>query len=474
MKTNFRKTLSVLLAVMMLVSVFSVSVLAASYTITFKPGRNANETSLTDTITAEGGTTIVLPGAMYTRDGYVQAGWSTVQAGTKKNYELGGELTVSKKLTLYPYWEVKTAVVSFEPGAYGIGEVITADVGLGKTTKFPGAVFTREDYVQVGWSSSDGGALEYGLTATTPVINDDIAFYPVWEKCDYTVAASTTSISFGSSCIGYSAIEANELVITNKGNMTLTYTLPESETYSISVKSGSLKLDAGESVTIEIVPVNDLAIGNYEASFVFDCDYDISDLTVVVRFKVTDHSFTRYTSNNDATYTSNGTKTAYCSNGCGASDTIEDEGSMKVYSADNNTAIGLSKEYIYHRTVRFTAFGSGMDANGEINTRFVPVSWYVTEEFNGEFTGNQYEDGYDVNFTHTLFGNYTLTINYIEEEYNAETGEWVATGVTDEKTFDYVVGTNEYEEQEIVRPNTILNIIFGLFAQLLALLGLGG
>ena len=68
----------------------------------------------------------------------------------------------------------------------------------------------------------------------------------------------------------------------------------------------------------------------------------------------------------------------------------------------------------------------------------------------------------------------TLTINYVEEEYNEETGEWVATGVTDEKTFDYVVGTNEYEEQEIVRPNTILSIIFGLFAKLLSLLGLGG
>ena len=117
----------------------------------------------------------------------------------------------------------------------------------------------------------------------------------------------------------------------------------------------------------------------------------------------------------------------------------------------------------------FIAFGSGMDdADGVVGKRFVPVSWYVNDEFNGTF-----EEGYDVVFTHTVFGSYTLTINYVEEEYNAETEEWTPTGTTDEKTFEYTVGTTAEEEQEIVRPNTILTLIFGLFAELLKLLGLG-
>jgi hypothetical protein len=124
------------------------------------------------------------------------------------------------------------------------------------------------------------------------------------------------------------------------------------------------------------------------------------------------------------------------------------------------------------------------DTEDYLTTRYRPKSWYVNDEFNGEFTGNKFEgtdadgDGvkenlYDVTFTHTVFGEYTLTVTYVEETKDAS-GEWVATGETDTKIFDYSVGATAEEEQEIVRPNTILNIIFGLFAKLLELLGLGG
>ena len=42
----------------------------------------------------------------------------------------------------------------------------------------------------------------------------------------------------------------------------------------------------------------------------------------------TGHNFTNYIYNNDATYESDGTKTAYCENGCGESDIITAEGTM--------------------------------------------------------------------------------------------------------------------------------------------------
>lgn len=44
------------------------------------------------------------------------------------------------------------------------------------------------------------------------------------------------------------------------------------------------------------------------------------------------HSFTNYVSNGDATCTTDGTKTATCANGCGASDTQTDTGSMKDHT----------------------------------------------------------------------------------------------------------------------------------------------
>ncbi len=475
MKTNFKKILSVLLAVLMLTSVFSISVLAASYTITFNAGKFGNETTLTDSITGEKNTVVTLPGAMYTRDGYVQAGWSTVSSGARKNYELGGSFTITKKQTLYPYWEAAKVKVTFAPGSFGTGAEKVDEVDQNKTTKFPGAIFTRDDYVQIGWSTVDGGELEYGLTATTPTITAPVTFYPVWEKCDYSVDVSASGLDFGNVCEGYAAPGKATVVITNVGNMTLTYTLPSNTNYNIIVKSGSLTLAPGASVTVEIAPKTDLAIADYSDNLVFDCDYDVSDVAVAVRFIVGAHSFSRYVSNNDATYDSDGTKSAECLKGCGYIDTIADPGTMKFYSIDNNTVIGLLKEYVHHRTVNFTAYGSGYDdVDGIVGKRFVPATWYVNEDFNGEFV----DGDFDVTYTHTVFGDYTLAVTYYEEEiaYNEATDEyeWVATGVTDEKVFEYSVGVNEREEQEIVRPNTILSIIFGLFAKLLALLGIGG
>lgn len=474
MKKCFKKSVAVFMAMLMLLSVMGVAAFAAAYKIEFLPGRYSTDPAL-EAITAEKGTVITLPGASFTREGYIQTGWSTAAAGSRKNYELGGAFTVSKNQKLYPYWEAAMIEVTFAPGANGTGVAQVVEVAQNKTTKFPGAIFTRPDYVQIGWTSVDGGVFEYGLTATTPAIAEAVTFYPVWEKCDYSVDVSASSLDFGNVCEGYAAPEKATVVITNEGNMTLTYTLPSNAAYNITVKSGSLTLAAGASVTIEVAPKANLDIADYSTNLVFDCNYDVSDVIVAARFIVGAHSFSRYVSNNDATYEHDGTKTAECLKGCGFIDTIADPGTMKVYSADNNTVIGLLKEYIYHRTVNFTAYGSGYDDEDYIvGKRFVPATWYVNDDFNGEFV----DGDFDVTYTHTVFGDYELVVTYYEEEitYNEATDEyeWVATGVTDEKVFEYTVGVNEREEQEIVMPNTILSIIFGLFAQLLALLGIGG
>ena len=68
-----------------------------------------------------------------------------------------------------------------------VGAAVVEEVDSGKTTKFPGTIFTREDHVLVGWSSVDGGELEYAINATTPTITEPVTYYPVWEKCVYSV-----------------------------------------------------------------------------------------------------------------------------------------------------------------------------------------------------------------------------------------------------------------------------------------------
>ncbi|MBO5462773.1 MAG: InlB B-repeat-containing protein [Clostridia bacterium] len=470
MKKNFKKSLAVFMAVLMLLSVVSVSAFAATYTIKFDGGSfGVGEDP--DPIVVNAKIDITVPGAAYTREGYVQKGWSTVKAGTRKHADLGGTYKVTGNKTLYPYWEVLEYTVTFAPGADGVGDTQTETVDYGKTVYFPVDAFTREGYIQVGWSTVDGGEKEYNLTGRTPKIENDTTFYPVWEKCDYTVEASLSKINFGDVCVDYDTPELEMLTLTNAGNMPLEFTLPTSEAYNVSVSSGELILDAGESVVIGIQPKGALGAGDYSETLKIDCVYDVSDVVVDVRFVVNEHSFDKYISDNNATYKEDGTKTAECSNGCGCVDTIIDLGSMKVYSANNNTVDGLLDEYLYHKTIRVTVYGSGTDdiqADGTIaegTKRFLPISWYVNDEFNGEFT----EGNYDINFVHTTFGKYTLKVSYVEQEY--VDGEWVNTENTDEKSFDYYVGPSEKEEQEVVRPNMIVNIIFGIFAKLAELLG---
>ena len=417
---------------------------------------------------------ITLPGAMFTREGYVQTGWSVSKTnnGTGVKYELNSVYTkeIDGDVNLYPYWTPVVYTVKFEGGTDGVGTAQEAEVAYNKVTKAPGAIFTRLGYSQIGWATTENSdTVELQLNANTPAIKGDVTYYPVWFKDFFDTSVSVDSLDFGYICVGYGEIGAQEIVLTNEGNTTIDIELPTNPHFNITVSNGSLSVESGATVTLSVTPVAGLDVGTYSEELVFSCGIEEADSKVAVNFKVLAHSFGVYKPNDDATYSADGTKSAECLNGCGATDTIADVGSMKIYSIDNNDAIGIAESYIHHRTVRFTAYGSGMDdAEGVVGKRFVPVTWYVNDDFNGEF-----ENGYDVVFTHTLFGDYTLTINYVEEEFNEETGEWVATGVTDEKTFKYTVGTTEYEEQEIVRPNTILTILFGLFQELLKLLGLG-
>lgn len=471
MKKNFKKTLAVFMSVLMLLSVVSVSVFAATYRITFNPGSSANEKDLVQTITVDGKQTITLPGALYTRDGYYQAGWSVAKAGTRKTADLGAPYNVTKNQNFYPYWEAVKFTVSFVPGAGCEGEQLDVPVDYNKTTKFPGAIFTREGYVQIGWTSVEGGEKEYEFGETTSKILNDTVFYPVWIKSDFTVETNLEKIKFGNVCIDYSVPDAKFFTITNKGNMNLSYTLPTDDSFNVSVSTGSLVVMPGETVSFKIQPKSGLGVDDYSTTLVFDCIYDSADVTVDVMFIVNEHSFDKYYSDNNATYEADGTKSAECSNGCGRVDTIIDLGSMKIYDAKYNTVDGLLKEYLYHKTIRVTAYGSGTDniqADGTIaegTKRYLPVSWYVNDEFNGEFT----EDNFDINFVHTSFGKYTLKVSYVEQEY--VNGEWVNTENTDEKSFDYYVGPSEKEEQEVVRPNMIVSIIFALFAKVAELFG---
>ena len=79
---------------------------ATMYAIQFKPGQYGSGFAQTREKTK--GVPLTLPGALFTRDGYEQTGWSTSDAGTSKAYDLGGQYTADAAATFYPYWTKPT------------------------------------------------------------------------------------------------------------------------------------------------------------------------------------------------------------------------------------------------------------------------------------------------------------------------------------------------------------------------------
>lgn len=554
MKTNFKKSLAVFMALLMLFSVFSVSVFAATeYTVTYKPGTGVEGEEVVDTYTksykyrpalftrphykqigwaetdggvkkynfnasrlqkksivlypawegdvytityapgqyatsgsvvtdsANYGASKALKGEIFFRDGYVQTGWA-LEDGGEKVYDLNVMSNpIEGDTTLYPYW-AQLWNIKFAPGEFGVGGEVVEIVEGGQTFSTKDAIFTREGYQHVGWSLTDGGEKVYNLSQNYIPAEGDVTLYPYWLKNVYSITVSENSLYYGDVCEGYVALdgEADDQVknsigvkgfkVKNTGNIPVTVYVSPLSNYDMS-SSGMIDLAVGAEVEILVRPKAGLTKGEYNEELGVVIVEDTTVYSIVsLEFSVGDHVLGRATSNGDATYAKDGTKTATCVKGCGykVSD-IPDEGSMKEYGAEYNDAVGLVPQYVHHRTVRFTAYGSGTDDyERTIGKRYVPISWHVNDEFNGKF-----DDGnYDVAYTHSIYGKYTLTINYVEEQYDDVTKEWTATGETDVKTFNYTVGATAYEQQEIETPKTILNVIFGLFKELFALLGI--
>ena len=68
---------------------------------------------------------------------------------------------------------------------------------------------------------------------------------------------------------------------------------------------------------------------------IYTAEYDGKTDTKTVDTPATGHSFTDYVTDNNATCTADGTKTAKCNNGCGTTDTIADEGSKVSHKFTN-------------------------------------------------------------------------------------------------------------------------------------------
>ncbi len=85
---------------------------AEYYAVSYEPGaRGSGETAGATKIE---GFPLTLEGAIFTRVGYTQTGWSTADGG-EKVYELSGNYTANEAATLYPYWTANSYTLTLYP-----------------------------------------------------------------------------------------------------------------------------------------------------------------------------------------------------------------------------------------------------------------------------------------------------------------------------------------------------------------------
>ena len=198
-----------------------------TYPVTYAPG--ANGTGDSKTVNKEYNNALELGGALFTRLGYTQVGWSKVDGG-ERDYSLNAIYEQNEALTLYPVWE--------ERSDYTV-HIVNRDgstVTELKNVKWTDEIWklltptpTRENgellkRLLLGTSIVCGGDT-YGKFATGG--EDSLTFIAVWDDA----FASRSTISVGDSqWTGYRA-DASERFFRDNQTVTLTVSHPEELLY---------------------------------------------------------------------------------------------------------------------------------------------------------------------------------------------------------------------------------------------------
>lgn len=135
---------------------------ARTYTVSYNKGANGSGTNTSATKTY--GTALTLKGAIFTRNGYTQTGWSTSDGGSKV-YNLSGSYTTNAAVTLYPYWTPATYTVTFDANG---GTTPTASKTVTYASTYGNLPTpTRPGYRFLGWFTNQSGGTE--VTSSTSV-----------------------------------------------------------------------------------------------------------------------------------------------------------------------------------------------------------------------------------------------------------------------------------------------------------------
>ena len=119
--------------------------IAGAWDVTYQPGENGTGNAVTDIKFYN--EALTLRGKLFTRTGYTQTGWATIDGG-EKIYGLDAVYTQNEALTLYPVWNTNQYTITFDTAGGSEIAPITQDYGTNITAP---ADPTREGYTFIGW-----------------------------------------------------------------------------------------------------------------------------------------------------------------------------------------------------------------------------------------------------------------------------------------------------------------------------------
>ena len=154
------------------VSVLSIT---GDYEVIYLPGTYGTGSAVTDM--KPHNNILTLRGALFTRAGYTQVGWSTVDGG-EKVYGFEDVYTQNEALTLYPVWNTNKYTITFDTNGGSEIAPITQDYGTEITAPDNP---TRKGYTFKGWDKE--------IPETMPAEN--ITVKAQWEINQYTITFDT-------------------------------------------------------------------------------------------------------------------------------------------------------------------------------------------------------------------------------------------------------------------------------------------
>ena len=231
--------------------------ITGAWDVTYQPGTDGSGNAVTDIKIYNDALT--LRGALFTRTGYTQVGWATVDGG-EKVYAFGGGYTTNAALTLYPVWQTDTYTIT-----YDLDRGTADDNPTGYTVETETFTLknpTRPGYIFSGWSGtgltgennltvtiekgstgerrytahwrynggSSGGSSSYPITVPSKTENGTVTVSPKSASAGSTVTITVKPDSgYVLETISVTDKNGNDLKLTDKGGGKYTFTMPASK-----------------------------------------------------------------------------------------------------------------------------------------------------------------------------------------------------------------------------------------------------